>query len=66
MNVTVEVNGDMEQAKALRDKIDDALYDVIDINCGEPECCPEPIRPGQPSFAMVSSTITSELPDEEG
>jgi len=64
MNITVEVDG-KEHAAALRDKLDEAIYSVIDIHCGEPECCPGEPYAGQPSFAMSSSTITDELPDEE-
>jgi len=64
IEIIVEVDGTPEQVNALRDKIEEAAWSEIDINCGEPECCPDPIKPGQPSSAMGSSTILDEFPED--
>ena len=65
INLIVEVEGTDEQVKALRDKLEEAAWSEVDINCGDPECCPNERLPGQPSCAMGSSRITDEWPDDE-
>jgi hypothetical protein len=45
MNYYISVEGSKEFVEELRDKIDDLVYDALNINCGESGCCPEP--PGE-------------------
>ena len=38
----ISVEGSKEFVEELRDKVEDLVYEALNINCGEPECCPEP------------------------
>lgn len=57
MNYYISVEGSQEFVEELRDKIDDLVYEALKINCGDPECCPEPRGANFVPSAMGSSTI---------
>jgi hypothetical protein len=62
----IEVDGTMEQADQVKEKVLDLIADGLDIHCGDPECCPEPRRPDQVvGFAYSISTITDNLDEED-
>lgn len=65
VSVIVEVEGTMDEIVQLRNEIEEHLWENIDVNCGEPECCPQERLSGQPISAMGSSKIFDEFPDEE-
>lgn len=57
MSYHISVEGSREFVEELRDKIDDLVYEAFKINCGEPECCPEPRGENYVPSAMGSSHI---------
>lgn len=57
MNFYVSVEGSKEFVEELRDKIDDLVHDALNVNCGEPECCPEPRGENYIPGAISSSHI---------
>jgi hypothetical protein len=62
----ISLEGTVEDAAKLRDQIDDAVYDLLNINCGEPECCPEPPAPGEAYvYGAVSSSTINPIQKEE-
>jgi hypothetical protein len=64
----IEIDGTMEQAREIRDRVTDAAMDSVEdlIHCGDPECCTEPKRPDQiVGGSYSSSTITDHLDEED-
>lgn len=57
MSFYISVEGSEAFVEELRDKIDDLVFDAMNINCGDPECCPEPRGENYVAGAVGSSTI---------
>jgi len=64
VSVIVEVEGTQEEIRQLRNEIEEHLWENIDVNCGEPECCPTPRYSGQPISALGSSNIHEDFPED--
>ena len=60
----ITIEGSREFAEELRDRIEDLVYDALNINCGEPECCPEP-RGETYVFAATGSSHINEIKEDE-
>lgn len=62
---TIHMEGTLEDAQALRDKVDDLVYEILPINCGDLECCPEPPVAGEPLVSGSFGTSTIRELEEE-
>jgi hypothetical protein len=61
----ISIEGSKEFVEELRDRIEDLVYEALNINCGEPECCPEPRGENYVPSATGSTRINKLTEEDE-